>query len=143
MTLTQNQIESVPHDELELELRTVSASDEDVWQFRRIRLQQKSAQLDHWLDQGPGTRLRKILARINGALGDPGRVRRAFQAAVLGICRSGSSVAARHKIGITTQFLQIFVEVVRSGIWFEEYYLCQLYLPERWRSRARHFPKWS
>ena len=103
----------------------------------------KRTQLDHWLDQGPGTCLRKTFARINRALGDPGRIRRAVRAAVLGIRRSGTAVAARHKIGIATQFLQICAEVMRSGIWFEEYYLYQLYLPERWRSRARQFPKFS
>jgi hypothetical protein len=143
MTSTEEQIVSAPRGEVELALRTLSASDEDVQHFRRIRLQQKRTQLDHWLDQGPGTRLRKALARINRALGDPGRIRRAVRAAVLGIRRSGTAVAARHKVGIATQFLQICAEVMRSGIWFEEYYLYQLYIPERWRSRTRQFPTYS
>jgi Sugar-transfer associated ATP-grasp len=129
--------ESVPR----LELRTLSATDEDVRHFRQIRFQQKRTQLNQWLAQGPGTRLRKILARINRDLGNPGRIWRAFQAAVRGTYRSGTAVAARHKIGIATQFLQIFAEVTRSGILFEEYYLYQLYLPERWRARKRQFPK--
>jgi Sugar-transfer associated ATP-grasp len=124
-------------------MRTVSASDEDVRHFRQIRIQQKRTQLDHWLDHGPGTCLRKTLARINKALGNPGRFLRSVQAAILGTYRSGAAVAARHKIGIATQFLQIFAEAARSGIWFEEYYLYQLYLPERWLSRTRQFPTYS
>jgi putative polysaccharide biosynthesis protein len=152
MTTTEDQIdklfgqivkESIPRNEIEPELRTLSATDEDVRHFRRIRVQQKRTQLDHWLDHGPGTRLRKTLARINIALGNPGRILRAVQAAVLGTYRSGTAVAARHKIGIATQFLQIFAEVTRGGIWFEEYYLYQLYIPERWRARTRHFPRCS
>ena len=130
---------SIPRNEIEPELRMLSATDEDVRHFRRIRLQQKRTQLDHWLDCGPGTRLRKTLARINRALGNPGRIWRAVQAAVLGTYRSGTAVADRYKIGIATQFFQIFSEVTRSRIWFEEYYLCQLYIPERWRARMRHF----
>jgi hypothetical protein len=114
-----------------------------VRRFRRIRLQQKRTELDHWLDHGPGTRLRKTLARINRALGNPGRILRAFQAAALGIYRCGTAVATQHKVGIATQFLQIFAEVTRSGIWPEEYYLYQLYIPERWRARTRHFPRCS
>lgn len=139
----QNVKESISRNEVEPESRTLSATDEDVRHFRQIRFQQKRTQLDHWLDHGPGTRLRKTLARINRALGNPGRIRRAVQAAVLGTHRSGTTVAARHKIGIATQFLQIFTEVMRSGISFEEYYLYQLYLPERWRARTRQFPKRS
>jgi Sugar-transfer associated ATP-grasp len=131
--------ESIPRKEIEPELRTLSATDEDVRLFRRIRLQQKRTQLDHWLVHGQGTRLRKTLARTNRALGNPGRIMRAVQAAVLGTHRSGTAVAARHKIGIATQFLQVFAEVTRSGIWFEEYYLYQLYMPERWRTRTRQF----
>src|SRR5262249_38051248 len=50
---------------------------------------------------------------------------------------------ARHKIGISTQFLQICAEVARSGISFEEYYLYQLYLPDRWRSRIRQLPAYQ
>ena len=59
---------------------------------------------------------------------------------MLGIHRSGTAVSAQHGIGITTQFLEIFAEVMRSGILFEEYYLYQLYLPARWRSRRQQFP---
>ena len=134
--------ESIARNQIEPE-RTLSATNEDVRQFRRIRFQQQRTQLDHWLDHGPGTRLRKTLARINRALGNPGRIVRAVQAALLGTYRSGAAVAARYKIGIATQFLQIFSEVTRSGIWFEEYYLYQLYIPERWRARTRHFPRLS
>jgi hypothetical protein len=39
--------------------------------------------------------------------------------------RSGAAVA----IGTATQFLQIFSTAIRSGIWFEEYYLYQLIFP--------------
>ena len=85
--------ESIPRNEIEPELRTLSATDEDVRQFRRIRFQQQRTQLDLWLDHGPGTRLRKTLARINRALGNPGRILRAVQAAVLGTYRSGTAVA--------------------------------------------------
>src|SRR5262249_21875387 len=124
-------------------LRMLSATDEDVRHFRRIRLQQQGSQLDRWIDRGPGTWLRKTLSRVNRALGNPGRILRAVQAAALGTYRSGTAVADRYKIGIATQFFQIFSEVTRSGIWFEEYYLCQLYIPERWRARMRHFPRCS
>ena len=59
---------------------------------------------------------------------------------MFGIHRSGTAVSAQHGIGITTQFLEIFAEVMRSGILFEEYYLYQLYRPARWRSRREQFP---
>ena len=135
--------QSIPRSEIGSEFCTLWATDEDVRTFQRIRFQQNRTQLDRWLDGGPGTRLRKTLARINRALGNPGRILRAVQAAVLGTFRSGTAVAARHKVGIATQFLQILAEVTRSGIWSEEYYLYQLYIPERWRTRTRHFPRCS
>jgi len=50
-------------------------------------------------------------------------------------------VSAQYGIGVATQFVEIFAEVLRSGISFEEYYLYQLYLPDRWRSRMRQFPE--
>ena len=143
MISTEDHIASVPREVVEREFCTLSATDEDVRRFRRIRAHQKRTQVDQWLDRGHGTRLRKNLVRINRALGDPGRIRRAVRAAVLGVSRSGSSVAARHQVGTATQFRQIFAEVMRSGVLFEEYYLYQLYLPQRWRSRARQFPKLS
>ena len=60
---------------------------------------------------------------------------------MFGTQRSGTAVSARYGISIITQFLQLFAETLRSGIYFDEYYLYQLYLPERWRSRTRQFPK--
>src|SRR5437588_13033690 len=86
-------------------VRTLTASDEDVRHFRQIRIQQKRTQLDHWLDHGAGTCLRKTLARTNKALANTGRFLRAVQAATLGTYRSGTAAAARHKIAISTQFL--------------------------------------
>jgi putative polysaccharide biosynthesis protein len=117
------------------------ATDKDLRDFRRILLQQRrTTQLDHW----QGARLRKTLVQINRALGNPNRARlsiqRAVREAVLGTYRSGSAVSARHGIGIATQFLQIFAASVRTGFRFEEFYLHQLYLPDRWRSRMRQVP---
>jgi Sugar-transfer associated ATP-grasp len=121
---------------LDLTPSAIKATDKDIRDFRRIRSQQRKTQLDHW----QGTPLRKTLVQINRALGGPWRIPLAARAAVLGIYRSGAAVSARHGIGVATQFLEIFAEVMRSGIWFEEYYLYQLYLPDRWRSRTRQFP---
>jgi hypothetical protein len=67
------------------------------------------------------------------------RIQRAIQAAVLGTHRYGKAVSARHGIGIVTQFVQILAESTRSGISFDEFYLHQMYLPDRWRSRKRRF----
>src|SRR5438045_522824 len=120
--------QSIPRSEIGSGSCTLCASDEDVRTFQRIRLQQNRTQLDRWIDRGRGTRLRKTLARINRTLGNPGRFLRAVQSAVRGTFRSGIAVAARHKVGIATQFLQILAEVTRSGIWSEEYYLYQLYI---------------
>jgi hypothetical protein len=77
------------------------------------------------------------------SLGNPRRILRGAQAALLGTRRSGTAVSARYGISVVPQYLQIFAEVTRSGIWLEEYYLYQLYLPERWRSRTRQFPHLS
>ena len=122
-------------EKLDLTPSAIKATDKDIRDFRRIRSQQRKTQLDHW----QGTRLRKYLVQINRALGSPWRIPLAARAAVLGTYRSGAAISAQHGIGIATQFLEIFAEVMRSGILFEEYYLYQLYLPDRWRSRTRQF----
>ena len=123
-------------EKLDLAPSAAKATKKDIRDFRQIRSQQRRTQLDHW----QGTRLRKALVQINRTLGSPWRIPLAARAAVLGTYRSGAAVSAQHKIGIATQFLEIFAEVMRSGILFEEYYLYQLYLPDRWRSRMRQFP---
>ena len=123
-------------EKLDLTPSAIKATDKDIRDFRRIRSQQRKTQLDHWR----GTRLRKALVQINRTLGSPWRIPLAARAAVLGTYRSGAAVSAQHGIGIATQFLEIFAEVMRSGILFEEYYLYQLYFPDRWRSRMRQFP---
>ena len=103
--------------------------------FRRI-LQQKTSR-----PNSQDTLLQKTLVQI---IGRPWRLRwsiqRAIEAAFFGTQRSGTAVSARYGISIITQFLQLFAEALRSGIYFNEYYLYQLYLPERWRSRKRQFP---
>src|SRR5262252_8471411 len=108
--------QSVPRNEVGSKFCALRATDEDVRTFQRIRLQQNRTQLDRWIDRGPGTPLRKTLARINRALGNPGRFLRAVQAAARGTFRSGIAVAARHNVDIATQFLQMLAEVTRSGI---------------------------
>jgi hypothetical protein len=123
-------------EKLNLAASATKATDNDIRDFRRIRSQQRKTQLDHW----QGTGLRKTLVQINEALGSPWRIPIAARAAVLGTYRSGTAVSAQYGIGIATQFLEIFAEVMRSGTLFEEYYLYQLYLPARWRSRMRQFP---
>jgi hypothetical protein len=116
---------------------TPIATDIDLQDFRRILSQQRIAELDDW----QGTRLRKTLAQINRALGNPNRILLGIQGAVLGTHRRGRAISARHGISIANQFLQIFGETVRSGISLEDFYLYQFYLPERWRSRKRQFPR--
>jgi hypothetical protein len=112
------------------------ATDEDMQRFRRILSQQKTS---HQASQD--NLLKKILVKINRAMGRPWRLRwsihSAIEAAVLGTQRSGSAVSKRYGISIITQFLQLFAVALRSSIYFNEYYLYQLYLPERWRSRIR------
>ena len=123
-------------EKVDLAASTTKATDRDLRDFRRIRSQQRRKQLDNW----QGTRLRKTLIQINRALGSPWRIPLAARAALLGTYRSGTRVSAQHGIGIGTQLLEIFAEVMRSGILFEEYYLYRLYLPTCWRSRKRQFP---
>ena len=115
-----------------------TATAKNLWEFRRILIsQRRTTNLDQC------TRLRKTLVQINRAFGNPWRfwqnVQRAVQAAVLGTHRSGDAVSKRYGIGIASQFLQIFTESARSGIGFEDFYLCQLYLRDR-RSRMRQIP---
>jgi Sugar-transfer associated ATP-grasp len=59
---------------------------------------------------------------------------------MLGTYQYGNSVSARYGIGIATQFLQLLAESMRTGISFDEFYLDQMYLPNRWRSRKRQVP---
>src|SRR5262245_24398895 len=113
----------------------MKATDKDIRDFRGIRSQQRKKLLDHL----QGTRVPRTLLQINRALGSPWRIPRAVQEAVRGTYRSGTAVSAQYGIGFATQFVEIFAEVLRSGISFEEYYLYQLYLPDRWCSRMRQF----
>lgn len=113
-----------------------TATDRDVRDFGRIRSQQRANEL-----KAQEVEPRKTLARINRALGHPWRIQRAVRAAALGTYRSGVAVSARHGIGLATQFLAILAEMVRRDIRLEEYYLYQLYLPDRWRSRKRQVPE--
>ena len=133
MALTQRRHSTTT---LDLAPSATKATDKDIRDFRGIRSEHRRKQVELW----QGARLRKTLVRINRALGSPWRIPLAARVAMLGIHRSGTAVSAQHGIGITTQFLEIFAEVMRSGILFEEYYLYQLYLPDRWRSRMRQFP---
>jgi hypothetical protein len=94
-----------------------TATDKDLREFRWILSQQRRIQLDHW----QGASLRKILRQLNRALGNPQRIQRAVQAAVLGTYRSGKAVSAWHGISITTQFLRILTEYVRSGIFLKNF----------------------
>jgi hypothetical protein len=131
-----------------------TATDKDLRDFRQILSEQRKIEFDQWQRRevlsesrmGEAPRLRKTLGRINRAVGNPRRIQRAVQAAVLGTYRSGKAVSAQHGISIATQFLRIFAESARSGISINpsvtvrEFYLHQLYLPDRWRSRTRQFP---
>ena len=122
---------------LHLSSSATKATDKDIRDFRGIRSEQEK-KAGRTLAVVPG--LRKTLVRINRALGSPWRIPLAARAAVLGIHRSGTAVSAQHGIGMTTQFLEIFAEVMRSGISvLKNMDLYQLYLPARWRSRRQQF----
>ena len=118
-----------------------TATEEDVWEFRRIRSQQNRSVQN--LRDMRCTRLKRTLIQINRALGRPWRLRWSIQHAVRqsvhGTSRHGTAVSAQYGIGIVTQFRQIFAEALCRGTLAEEYYLHQLYLTERWRLRMQQY----
>jgi hypothetical protein len=120
------------------------ATEKDVRLFRKIRSLQDRTQPPQ---TAQGDYFRTTLIQLNRAVGRLWDLRwssqRAIQTAVSGASRYGSAVSEKYGTGIVTQFVQILTESLRRGIRVEDYYSYQLYLPERWRSRARQFPMHS
>ena len=106
-------------------LRT--ATDHELRQFRSILAGQRRKRLagkNFW---------ERHLERFSGA----------WREASHGIRQSGRPVSSRHGVSLVTQFVQIFAEYVRCGTMAKNYYFFQLYLPDRWRERAKQFTSGS
>src|SRR5262249_47934646 len=88
----------------------------------------------------PRRLLRWLARRANRMTGRPWRMYLAGAAGVRGVRRYGGAISAKYGVSKRDQFLRLSIDYYLNETPFETFYLYQFYLPERWKSRARHFP---
>jgi hypothetical protein len=71
--------------------------------------------------------------------GRPWRLYHAIAAGVRATRRYGVAISMKHGVTKRDQFLRLSIDYYLNGTPLEDFYLYQFYLPERWKSRARHF----
>ena len=83
---------------------------------------------------------RWMARRANRIMGRPWLMYLAVATGVTGVCRYGGAISAKHGVSKRDQFLRLSIDYYLNHTPIETFYVYQFYLPERWKSRSRHFP---
>jgi hypothetical protein len=105
----------------------VVATDADVSQFRAI--------VNFLIRQ----ERRTLLRRLDRLLGSPWSAARLLVRAWRALRRHGLAVSAHYRVGVAVQMIQMIEDYCRYSFEPRDYYVYQLYSPERRGSRPRQF----